>query len=248
MMDCENAASKRWLLPYGYRSLDVTVLEDDLYCHRFFCQLLLAQLFNFILVYHRPASHTTLHEALDSIRVPTVVTERWTGTVEEADIYRYLNQVPPKDGEDALLVNWCELTVPRPDGKVTDKNAFATNHTITDETVTAIVRARQMCWKVENENNKTLKIKGYNLEHNFGHGKLRISSFLSTLNSLFILFYTWLERLDQKYKRLDAHLPTRKSFFNDLRALARCLYFDRWEHLLTFMLEALDLDIPPNTS
>jgi len=56
------------------------------------------------------------------------------------------------------------------------------------------------------------------------------------------------ELLDQKYKLLRAHLPTRKTFFDDLRALTRYLYFDSWEHLLTFMLAGLELDIPPNTS
>jgi len=25
------------------------------------------------------------------------------------------------------------------------------------------------------------------------------------------------------------------------------MYFDSWEHLLTFMLEGLELEIPPNT-
>jgi hypothetical protein len=33
-----------------------------------------------------------------------------------------------------------------------------------------------------------------------------------------------------------------------LRALTRYMYFDNWDHLLTFMLEGLELDIPPNTS
>jgi hypothetical protein len=75
--------------------------------------------------------------------------------------------LPLKIGDDALLVNWCELTVTRPDGKVIYKNAWATNHLITDETVIEIVRAGRTRWKVENENNNTLKTKGYNLEHNF---------------------------------------------------------------------------------
>jgi hypothetical protein len=101
---------------------------------------------------------------------------------------------------------------------------------------------------VENENNNTLKTKGYNLEHNFGHGKQHFSSFLSTLNILSLLFHTWLELLDQKYKLHRAHLPTRKTFFDDLRVLTRYLYFDGWDHLLTFMLEGLKLDITPNTS
>jgi hypothetical protein len=35
-------------------------------------------------------------------------------------------------------------------------------------------------WKVENENNNTLKTKGYSLTHNFGHGKHYLSALLAT--------------------------------------------------------------------
>jgi hypothetical protein len=51
--------------------------------------------------------------------------------------------------------------------------------------------------------------------------KQPLSSFLATLNILSLLFHTLLELLDQKYKLLRAHLPTRKTFFDDLRALTR---------------------------
>lgn len=40
---------------------------------------------------------------------------------------------------------------------------------------------------------------------------------------------------------------TRKTFFGDLRALTRYLYFDSWDHLLTFVLDGLELHIPANT-
>lgn len=247
--DCENAAAKRWLLQYGqrYSPLKMTVLGDDLYCHQPLCQQLLAQQFNFILVC-RPASHTTLYEHLEGIDLPTVTTKRWTGKVAETYTYRYLNGVPLKDSDDALLVNWCELTVSRPDGKVTYKNAFATNYLLTDNNVAEVLLAGRTRWKVENENNNTLKTKGYNLEHNFGHGQQHLSSLLATLNILSLLFHTLLELLDQKYKLLRAHLPTRTTFFDDLRALTRYLYFASWDHLLTFMLQGLELNIPPNTS
>jgi hypothetical protein len=247
--DCETAAAKRWLSQHGQRfsPLKVTILGDDLYCHQPWCQQLLEQHLNFILVC-RPESHTTLYEHLDGIDLPTLTTKRWTGKVEETYTYRYLNGVPLKDGEDALLVNWCELIVTRADGKVTYNNAFATNHTLSDDTVAEVVLAGRTRWKVENENNNTLKTKGYNLEHNFGHGKQHLSSLLATLNILSLLFHTVLELLDQKYKLLRSHLPTRKTFFDDLRALTRYMYFDSWDHLLTFMLEGLELEIPPNTS
>jgi hypothetical protein len=247
--DCENAAAKRWLLQHGqkYSRLKVTVLGDDLYCHQPLCQLLLEQQFNFILTC-LPTAHKTLYQHLEGLSLPTVIRTRWTGKVEEIYTYRYLNQVPIKDGEDALLVNWCELTVTRPDGRVVYHNAWATNHVITDETVIAIVRAGRTRWKVENENNNTLKTKGYNLEHNFGHGKHHLASFLASLNILSLLFHTVLELLDEKYQLLRAHLPTRKTFFNDLRALTRYLVFDSWDHLLTFMIQGLELDLPLNTS
>lgn len=247
--DCENAAAKRWLSQHGkrYSALNVTVLGDDLYCHQPLCQQLLAEKLNFILVC-RPESHPTLYEHLEGIPLPTVTLKRWTGKVEETYTYRYLNGLPLRDSEDALLVNWCELTVSRPDGKVVYKNSFATNHPITDHTVADIVLAGRTRWKVENENNNTLKTKGYNLEHNFGHGKQHLASLLATLNILSLLFHTLLELLDQKYQMLRTHLPTRKTFFDDVRALTRYLYFESWDHLLTFMLQGLELEIPPNTS
>jgi hypothetical protein len=68
---------------------------------------------------NRPESHTTLYEHLEDIDLPTVTTKRWIGKVEETYTYRYLNGVPLRDREDALLVNWCEVTVSRPDGTVT---------------------------------------------------------------------------------------------------------------------------------
>ncbi len=224
--DCENAAAKRWLQHYGarYRQLNVTVLGDDLYCHQPLCEVLRQQQLNFILVC-RPDSDKTLYEHLDGLTLPTVVKTHWTGKVEEIYTYRYLNQVPLRDGNDALLVNWCELTVTRSDGKQLYQNAFATNHLITHDSVAAIVVAGRTRSKVENENNNTLKTKGYNLDHNFGHGKRHLCSFLATLNILSLLFHTLLDLLDDKYHLLRTHLPTRKTFFDHLRALTRYLCF-----------------------
>jgi hypothetical protein len=247
--DCETAAAKRWLTQHGERfsRLKVTVLGDDLYCHQPLCQQLLDHQLNFILVC-RPDSHSTLYDHLEGIDLPTVRVKRWTGTVEETWTYRYLNGVPLRDGEDALSVNWCELTVSRPDGRVTYHNAFVTRYTITNDTVVEIVQAGRTRWKVENENNNTLKTKGYNLEHNFGHGQQHLASGLATLNLLSFLFHTGLDLLDPKYKLLRTHLSTRKTFFEDLRALTRYMCFDSWDHLLTFMLQGLELKIPPNSS
>jgi hypothetical protein len=43
------------------------------------------------------------------------------------------------------------------------------------------------------------------------------------------------------------NLPARQTFFDDIRALTRYLYFDNWEALLDFMIRGLELEPPDRT-
>jgi len=250
--DCENAAAKRWINRNAsvYKHLGITMLGDDLYCKQPLCALMLEQGLDFILTC-KPDSHKTLYQWLDELEnmqaVETIVEKRWTGKRHEIDTYRFAIQVPLRDSDDALNVNWCELTTTLPDGKIIYKNAFATNFKISKDNVKDIVADGRARWKVENENNNVLKTKGYHLEHNFGHGKKQLSSLLLTFNLLAFLFHTVLEIVDEKYKLIRDELPTRKTFFDDIRALTRYIYFNNWNSLLDFMIHGLELD-PPDTS
>jgi len=246
--DCENAAAKRWLGQFGarYRPLGITILGDDLYCKQPLCEAIRQQGLNFILVC-KPDSHKTLYEWVAGLAatddVQTLTIERRQGKRTYTDTYRFVSQVPLRDGDDALMVNWCELTTTRQDGKVIYHNAFATNHAISAANVAEVVRAGRARWKVENENNNTLKTKGYHLTHNFGHGKQHLSALLATLNLLAFLFHTLLDLLDSSYRTIRQFLP-RKTFFQDLRALTRYLCFDSWEALMAFMINGLELEAP----
>lgn len=247
--DCENAAAKRWISQNAstYKHLGITMLGDDLYCKQSLCILMLEQELDFILVC-KPDSHKTLYqwlEELDQMKaVETVIEKRWTGKTHEIDTFRFAKQVPLRDSDDALNVNWCELTTTLPDGKIIYKNAFATNFEISKDNVKKIVADGRARWKVENENNNVLKTKGYHLEHNFGHGKKHLSSLLLTFNLLAFLLHTVLEIVDKKYKLIREDLPTRKTFFDDIRALTRYFYFDNWNSLLNFMMRGLELKLP----
>jgi len=247
--DCENAAAKRWLAQHGsrYGALGATVLGDDLYSRQPLCEAILDQGLNFLLVC-KPNSHQTLYEwvaGLDTTGgVHTLTRKRRRGKKTETDTYRFVNQVPLRDGDDALKVNWCELTTTRADATVVYHNAFATNHQFTAHNVVELLEAGRTRWKVENENNNTLKTKGYHLTHNFGHGKHHLSSLLATLNLLAFLFHTVLGMSDAKYQLIRQKLPTRKTFFDDIRALTRYLYFASWLSLLEFMMRGLELEAP----
>lgn len=247
--DCETNAGKRWLDAYGerYGKMGVTILGDDLYSRQPMCEKILSQGMNFILV-SKPDSHKSLYEWLRVLEeagdMNSVVVRRWNGKHCEIYTYKYANGAPLRDGEDALSVHWVELTITKENGDVLYKNAFVTNHVISDKNVEAIVVAGRTRWKVENENNNTLKTKGYNLEHNFGHGEDHLCSLLATLNILAFLFHTVMDMVGGAYALVRKALSSRKTFFDHLKTLTCYFCFKNWDHLIEFMIERLELDHP----
>jgi hypothetical protein len=67
------------------------------------------------------------------------------------------------------------------------------------------------------------------------------------LNLLAFLFHTVLDLCDEQYRRVRAELAVRRTFFNDLQALTRYLYFDSWPALIDFMFTRLELDVTDNS-
>jgi hypothetical protein len=250
--DCERVAAKRWLKQQArhFQPHRTTLLGDDLYSNQPLCELALQEKYNFIFVC-KPDSHQVLYEWLDGLAagddLDHFTIRHWNGRFHEIMTYRYINEVPLRGGEDALMLNWVEMTIIHAQtGEQLYHNAFVTNHELTRQTVVPLVKAGRTRWKSENENNNILKTKGYHLEHNFGHGQQYLASFLLTLNLLAFLFHTILELLDDNYRLLRQELATRQTFFNDIRALTRYFYFNSWQHLLEFMIQQLELD--PDTS
>lgn len=245
--DCERNAAHRWVQRNADHLTDrpVTVLADDLHCNQPFCELLLKHHLDFILTC-KPESHPTLYEEVDLLDQAGGVTRCedrvWTGKEYRRWSYRFTTYVPLRAPPHALKVNWCELTITR---EATEEqlyhNAFATNRELNEKTVRRLVAAGRARWKVENEGNNVLKNHGYHLEHNYGHGEKHLSTNLIMLILLAFLCHTALQLCDHTYQRLRAELGTRRTFFNDLRALTRYRFFKSWKHLITFMVEGLEM-------
>ncbi len=247
--DSEHAATKRWLKRNAdkIKKLDITFLGDDLYDCQPICEAMLSHGCHFLLTC-KPDSHKTLYEWVDELsalnKVNVVTVQRRRGKKTYTDTYRFTNKVPIRDGEDALYVNWCELVTTDKNGKTVYRNAYVTDHQITEDNVADMVQAGRARWKIENENNNTLKTKGYHLAHNFGHGEQYLSQTLLTLNLIAFLFHTILHHIDVAYKLVREKLPSRKTFFDDIRALTRYMYFQTWQHMLQFMMQGLEIEPP----
>ena len=244
--DCELNAAKRWIERNSSLSArKVIITGDDLFSRDPFCKLLLELGFRFILIC-KPSSHTTLYQYLAELEKKdgiTIISQRkWNGKFHELHTYRYANNLPIKQGDDALSVNWVELTVINTKTQeILYKNSFITDFKIDRTNVQSIVQAGRTRWKVENENNNVLKTKGYHLDHNFGHGNKFLSNTLLTLNLVAFLAHTFLEFVDTKYKAVRSVLSARKTFFNDLKALIKYLFFSSWSQLIDFMFKQLEI-------
>ena len=125
-------------------------------------------------------------------------------------------------------------------------NSFVTDHHINDNNVAKIVEDERARWKTENENNNTLKRHGYNLDHNFGHGKSNLSNILATFNLLAFLSHTVLAITSDAYQRIRKALGARKKFFEHIRTLTQYIVFHSWDAMLNFMMDKLKIN--PNST
>ena len=238
--DCESKAALRWTGSFlsNYRSWGrVTVMGDDLYSREPFCRDILEKDCDFLLVC-KEASHKILYEYLTGATT-VVVKKREEGQRKKKKLtftYRFMNDVPLNGGENALRVNWLEVTVTEEgQEKPVFFNTWVTSHRVTKENVEDLVRFGRSRWKVENENNNTLKTKGYNLEHNFGHGEQFLSNTLATLNILTFLLHTAQEFWDSLYRTARSLLP-RQVLFQYMRTLTTFIIFESFEQLLEVIL------------
>lgn len=245
--DCEINAAKRWLAAHAarYATGNDTLLGDDLYAHQPFCRQALLHNFHFLFTC-KPASHAHLSqwvEALEPGRALHTLKLRVKGKGNrwEHHVYRWAHGVPLADGQDALKVNWCEVTITDGNGAILYRNAFITDWQIDADNVAGLVAAGRARWKIENENNNVLKTKGYHLEHNFGHGKKHLASLLMTMNLLAFGLHTLLEVTDESYRLIRTAVGARRKFFQHLEALTTYLYFETWERLMDFMMRGLEI-------
>src|SRR5215467_9668989 len=93
----------------------------------------------------------------------------------------WFEDVPLRDGEDAMHVNWIGMEIADAKGKVKFSTAWVTSLPVSKYNVAEIATCGRGRWKIENEGFNVMKNHGYELEHNFGHGKKFLAMTLAAL-------------------------------------------------------------------
>jgi hypothetical protein len=231
--DCESRAARRWLAAHGprYARLRPVYLGDDLFSRQPICEAVLAAGGHFLFVC-KPDSHTTIEEFRTGIVLDELTRKVRRGKQWATHRYQWLSDVPLRGDTRTITVNWLMIEIRDANGTLTYRNSFITDLPVNRDTVAELAACGRARWKIENETFNVLKTKGYNLEHNFGHGKQNLSTVLVILNLLAFACHTACELGDRAWRAGMRALVTRQGFFQALRIITTFVVFASWDDLL----------------
>jgi hypothetical protein len=247
--DCERKAAKRWLQKFREKHphLSVTILGDDAFCTQPYICDLRDNRCGFILSC-QPGSHKTLFDWIDGLRQVgdlAVKEEKFRdGKHWYIATYEYANSVPFRDSEDAIRVNFVQVTIRnKTSGKVEGMHSFATDFILTENTCIEIATTGRRRWKSENEGNNTLTNNGYHLKHSFGHGEENESHNFVLLNLIAFMIHVILAHVNQEgYSALRKAMNTLYECFERIRNTFALIACRSWEQFYQIALDGLDLD------
>jgi hypothetical protein len=241
--DCERNAVKRWFDSHHARlaPLRPIYLGDDLFaCHP--VAKMIADAGGDFIFTAKPTSHKALYDFIDGakpFRHEEKVRRRAT---KDTFRYRWIEAVPIRDGEGALLVNWIGFQIIDAKGKLKYSMAWVTSLPVSKANVAEIVACGRARWKIENESFNVMKNHGYELEHNFGHGRKFLARTFAALNLLAFAWHTVLDMLEPPWQAARKAAAIRTSFFAHILMLTGYVVFPSW---LTLLKSITTSTIPP---
>ena len=197
----------------------------------------------------KETSHKVLYEFISGADLQRHIGVERKGKTRKTLNYRWIEDVPLRDGEDAIAVTWIGFDIADEKRRSLYSTAFVTSLRVTAETAADIVQAARARWKIENGSFNVMKNHGYELEHNFGHGKQFLAMMLATLNLLAFAWHTLLDLLEPPWQQAREKIVIRTKFFAEALTLSRFAVFQTWpaflESLTTGHIPPECLNPPP---
>ena len=157
--------------------------------------------------------------------------------------YRWIEDVPLRDGKDAMSVNWIGFQILDARGRVKYAMAFVTSLPVSKAAVAEIAACGRARWKVENESFNGMQNHGYEREHNFGHGERFLAMTMAALNLLAFAWHTVLDLLEPRWQAAGEAAGKKPSFFAHLATLTAYAVFPSWQ---VFLQSLATFTIPPD--
>ncbi len=233
--DCERNAAKRFIENFKreHPHLKVVILGDGIASNAPYIRLLKSHNMKYILG-AKPGDHQSLFDAVDASEDAQYYEVRdEDGSLHQ---FRYLNNIALNKSNPDVQVNFLEYMQTDPKGKET-LFSWVTNIHISQNNVFLLMKGGRSRWKIENETFNTLKNLGYNLEHNYGHGKKYLSTIFCQLMLLSFLIDQVQGIACILFQAVKKQAGSFRVLWEKTRVLFEYLALVSWEYLYRFMIE-----------
>ena len=246
--DCETNAAHRFLEHTNeeHPRLKLTITADALHASEPLVNSLKNSNYSYILAV-KPGKHKTLFDWIEGLDLEeikeTVGENRYT--------FRFINGVPLTGSKNSPEINFLECKAIEKEGKKEVEREFtwATDRKITKENAYRIMRGGRAKWKIENETFNTLKNQGYQLEHNFGHGKDKLQSNFAILMMIAFLVDQIQEAACGLFQAALKHLGARRTLWERIRGLFYLYFINTWEDVFLALGGTIELaTLNPNST
>lgn len=258
--DCELVAAKRLYnnIRNSHPKLPITIVQDALYSTAPNIEELKKNQMDFIIVTKKDKNKRLFGavEARKSSLNDVFSNEK---TIEFGDKVKkikktkwwYVNNVPLTD-ESKIEVNcygveeeikWTIGAGHKKGKEQVEKVQYVwiTNININNDNIEKLINGGRCRWKIENEAFNTLKNQGYELEHNYGHGKKYLANNFATLAMLAFLIDQVQATYCEVFQRALARIKRKKRIWDHIKTILLYVEIDDW--MIFLQLASGDLKI-----
>lgn len=238
--DCERAAMHRLLKRFRakHKTLKATILVDALHSNHPSFSLLQELRLHWIAAC-KPGSQKTLYDWINTARIGNDVGMHQERTRIDGVFYKrcyeYMSDIPIRDSEDAIKINFVSLTEVNERTNKQCQFDYATDLKVGKKNAAGRALAGRKRWKIENEEHNTLTNQGYSFKHNYGHGKHHLLSVFAALKLLAFLIHEILNLVGQDGLSELMQRTSRVECFENIRVGIKSSYWESWEELYSYI-------------
>jgi len=153
--------------------------------------------------------------------------------------YKYYNGDAPISAEYKTFVNYFELkTYDQLTKKTLFYSSWVTDLDISNNNIKKLVVGGRGRWDIENRQFLITKKGGYNLEHNFGHGKENLSFNFYILNVLAFLVHQILHIISDDYNKFKEIGATYSGMYTYMKSALMFFIFNSFDEIILRRLNA----------
>ena len=239
--DCEYNAACRLIprITKQHPQMDIVYVADGLYSKAPFIKLIKANNAGFIIVAN-PADHTEMETNIAGLRkcggVKSLEINLGQGT---KGLYEWAENVE-LNGSTDVKINWISYTEASAKGKVKYKNTWVTNLKPTKSNIEELVCVGRHRWQIENQVFDILKNHGYRLEHNYGHGKKKLSFIFIILNFLAYMLHQLASLSDSLFQMAMEMTDKNYGLWADVKVILQYFVWDSWDSLWKHIIKSVE--------